>query len=1710
MLPRKSDPNLQKIIEKRRKALPLPSEAQKPAAKKTGLHLLPPYEMPISSGPSWEEYWSLHNPYRGPSEDEWNYRQSVRGMNGEPLPFGAIGWNPRGEAYYGPGTGGYLKGVLSRLSAPVGEILPEGYATSIVSQMQPGLGRVAAVAGRTVEAAQSRIEQASGVAPGGQANIFTYIGRGASELVRGVLLLFQQPARAVERYIGFSRALAEAGAGSPIPYQEGPDWWQYIRNLPPTTLAFNALRYWTSPDRNKADVLAREAEAWRIAYSAIYEPLVREEYLRRMQSREENPELLAMELEVPGAELLGQLISDPLWFVGAGMKGARATRWLGTAERRFGVYADDMLGAVEEIGKTVGRATEGDAVDLVAKLAAAKMRSMGATGERIARQGASRGLFSVLASGKRFVSWIDQGLLSRAIIAAFPNDPDGALEMFGALIKMSSGSLDEVADGVLTSSHFVSPRMLHSQVAEELGITLRAMVTNTEGKIDLGDFLRGWQEAAKTVDGAAAYLTQKVEPALEKLYPTLTDLIAQGVDVGQGYRMLEAFDRSVGQGPVYRVVNTFLSAVYMGLSPGYAVRNYLTNAVHAIVDVGPGVLRNGPEASARAIENILGSVPDIARLGLGPAAGEVSTAATGKWWRYFLEKSAKWETDWSLRVYAKSLRDSMRKLMAVNRGLPPIEPLKNAGFSDDAIRSLLALLEPNHFNPHQAVTAFRQMLADGIIDPVRTGEWMPAKARRVLSDFNVLDEVQTVAQEFRAAGRSVDEAEAAIRRIFADLAKQGDNVVKESGTIAREGEGALDAAAINAMRGEFPDAQLDALIDVVSANRTANATHLSASDDITQALADIKDPNLRGQVQALVQRHSHNASIIDSTANAEQVAARGWKNLWIDKKLGRTVVLGPKTDFAALWNEAGKLGPAPDVITKQTLRNAIFDYYISSSNARWASTREMIADALRLYLDEVRNSLGLPLIEVEAKLRRARAIIARAEELERAAMPAVEGAEAIARAAPVYIEGTMPTWVRVLHESQQGLSSLADELVTELRNTWGNVRPGFSNPGMDVALDAWLVEGARRWEDAKLLAGSVAGEMRNFSLLAYPARRGIDRVLSYIYPYHFWYNRTYAHWLRRLVWNPEIIAAYGKYRAYLEKIHAGAPAWWKQSINTDELLGIETDHPLFFNLEATLNPLNGLTGIDFNDPIKREQWWAAIVDDLGKFGPSVWTPIQIAVAIALKSQGDDEAASRWAGRLIPGTATLKAATALIGHNAGVELDPFIHIFSGGIDPYERNRIARALGAMVQDGLIDEAQAAEAGYYQEGPVWERARERAANERALGQVASFFAGVGFKGRTRQDMEIDRFWTDYNRIWNLEPTLTPDELRGMLDQIRQKYPFMDSMLLARKGGVERDRSFAYNVLARIPPSQSDDFARAVGLDSELLSRFYEEKGHIENWAPEDRTRFMGAVMLLGGLLATPDDATRAEWNEARTRYKQVEAEAVALFGEDIWDRVDRYYAAKGEDQASRDRANAILEADPEIDAALAFKSRAVLTNATLMAYYGSMNMIDGYLSGQMYDEIETELGPQVWDVWDEYWRMKEAGENYRAYYKAHPELARYGDIKDKWEGMIADYMVRLADKIPERVPVSLRPEGDFSSLAAERVFGLAQQQISPVANFTSEDWVAQLGTSLYRLSLDAIFTGGQLTNAAKQALDAQAEALGIPGGWKALLAFLQEGMQ
>jgi len=433
----------------------------------------------------------------------------------------------------------------------------------------------------------------------------------------------------------------------------------------------------------------------------------------------------------------------------------------------------------------------------------------------------------------------------------------------------------------------------------------------------------------------------------------------------------------------------------------------------------------------------------------------------------------------------------------------------------------------------------------------------------------------------------------------------------------------------------------------------------------------------------------------------------------------------------------------------------------------------------------------------------------------------------------------------------------------------------------------------------------------------------------------------------------------------------------------------------------------------------------------------------------------------------------------------------VHFFSKGLDPYERRRIGRALGTLVEDKEISQTDALDAAYYQEGPMWEQAADRSADARAAGTLSSFLFGVGFKARNLSDITIDRFYEDFYGLMGMKANMSPDEYRNAMDELRADYPFMDTVLLARKGGLERDIGYAYNVLGRIPPGQKDDIAGAAGIAPELLQKFWDEKGAIGKWAESDRMRFMAGIVDIGALLEIPDDATKAEWRDASQRYGNLDPTLKQYYGEDITLKIEQFFAANRED---KEAGNAYMELHPEVGDALDWKTGTMINDPILSKYYLAIDKVEGYYNGIMYDTLAKELGADIWDKWDEYNNAKlEGSQAARAYWKAHPELLKYIELRDVFSKQVADEILMVVNMLPDQASPYLR-DAQAASFGQEQLLGAIQNTPVTPYEFTWDDWQGELSTPLRNLVLDKIYADEEIPEGAQNQLEEIALQLGV----------------
>ena len=1736
----------------------------------------------------------------------WNYKTASVGYNGELLPPDAIGWTEQGDPYYGygriPVVGNFLewfKGAWDRINRP-----SQGYVESKAPE-----GTASFDANKLIAPLQGEAGQ--------EATLLQKAGRGAGEAVRGLGEGLNVLANAAEMGLGGLEGLQRAGAGSGLPDIEskvrssipeiaGRGFWSdlgrgftnFVLDLNPLLIGYNSVRALASPLslEERRDISEGNLQASRIAYSAWVDPALREDFIRRYNAGED-PYLLQQELQIPGAELIGQLVLDPLNLVGG---------FLGKAGKAGDLaQAADRLDAAGDVAKAVG---EGEKLSAISRLTQVVMVDATDRAKNISDLSRKVGLFTGTSGAKRFVVGERINGILQTVFAANKNDPEGGIELLDALVKMASRDEGEVLDGL---SRVVRDdalaRVWLSDDGLDTAVVLRNMLSDESGVVDATKFLDDLK--GKPLDEIVRAVTRKTDDAIERAFPSMAErigaagkiadlekggksvpanlrkLASEAESISPQMRALEAFDR-VAQSKLYQPVNRFFAAIYMGLSPGYAFRNFLTNSLHMLVDYGPGVFAKSPATRTAETLRWLGGVePRLLTQGLTQTKGAVRGAATRL---LFAQASDKLEQVGAEMVYGRAVEQAMRRMLQPGRALPKLNGLIEAGMDPRSAAYVAQLVSDNYGDVAKAMQAFRGAFANGSVEAWRTMGWAEPRFLRALESVpsggqslssRLMQELQGVTERGQ-----IDEIASRVLKEFeeeaAHVAKEGVPIAKGLDGTLRGTQGAI-VRAVSDMKGVAPKEAEQFLIAIEQADHNVIKGYMEALGSVPSggprvtrlqeawnATSKASDELTRSAVDEWKQLVA-TAKARGETAAGSPEARRLWDaytqellSMW--QKTRDDIVTRAEADFQELaaqglianpddalefarkaygeaqdWHSATREGA--DWVVRRTRPSPDAGVPLAG---RWFSESEESARAYSTAKGSVGGKpvvsyVDVPQTELEgwtvkalrdnpnlsqAELRNLESFrdptdriaptadwSARRQQLTEESAPVGEGLQRLFRGEtqaewdlfgpdvrkliPPYNPDTMPTASRSIHEMLPTIKTTLETWAKETGARWGEKIPVFADEGIEAALNKWAKTAEQQVGEARYLAKKNGDAARRFTLLSYPEKAGFDMVAGYVFPYQFWYSRTYVNWMKRVTRNPALLAHYAKYRGTMEELHAGAPDWWKYNINSNELLGLDSENPLFFNLEATLNPLNGLTGVDFNDSQKREGWFAATLDDLGKFGPSTWTPFSIATALAMYSKGDQEAASRWAGRLFPQTASIKGLLGMLRHKVSDlplqgEYDPFVQLFSGGLDPYERRRVGRALGWMVDNGQIDQASALDAAHSQSGPIWDAALDRAVTARAPGQLASFLFGVGFKARSASDAQIDQFYSDWGRLWAMEPNLSPDEFKRSMDELRNAYPFMDTVLVSKKGGTDRDRAFAYTVLGRIPPGQSSDFATWANIDPSLLDKFYSSKGHIETWGEADRTRFMAGVLDLSAVLNVPDNATRTEWTDAKNRYNRVVSDAEAQFGSDIWDVVDLYYAAKDGTDAGNKRAEAILNGDPRISQALDFKQQRVMSDPLLFDYYASMGAVEGYAKGQMYREMETALGKDIWQKWDEYYSLLPSER--RAYRAEHPELTEYTAIKRKWQPIIDAMIVEFGSKLRD-VPVDIR-EGAGGTLGQEQLLEGIEGRRAGFPQLSWQEWQQQLGPSLSRLIEDYVYSGEELPDSAMGMLGDVGSAFGI----------------
>jgi hypothetical protein len=353
----------------------------------------------------------------------------------------------------------------------------------------------------------------------------------------------------------------------------------------------------------------------------------------------------------------------------------------------------------------------------------------------------------------------------------------------------------------------------------------------------------------------------------------------------------------------------------------------------------------------------------------------------------------------------------------------------------------------------------------------------------------------------------------------------------------------------------------------------------------------------------------------------------------------------------------------------------------------------------------------------------------------------------------------------------------------------------------------------------------------------------------------------------------------------------------------------------------------------------------------------------------------------------------------------------------------------------------------------------------------------------------MQIDMFYQDYNSLWQ-NKALTPQEFKVAMDKMRVDYPFMDTVLLSKQGGVDRDRAYAYTVMGRIAPGDSKAMMEGAGLDPNIMDKFYAEKGDIGKWAEADRTKFMGAVIAIGTSLKIPEDATQREWTQARNTYKTYNDMIAVQFGRDIQAKIDAWY-----DLSTPEEKNAYMQQHPEVQQAMDTKAAIVANVPILAKYYDGLSNIKQYYEGQMRADVKKQLGADYYEIL----RLKNSAltnAQVKQFEMQYPQTRTklYSAIKAKWDALIERELIKYGANLPDKLPSAMQDNlGKDLSVSQQAMQDALATQAGP-PEVPWEQIASEVPASVQQALYNYFANDKPLTAANKYELKRTADFLGM----------------
>jgi len=956
---------------------------------------------------------------------DWDYKTAKTDLGGKPVQtrsfFGLDikpqGFDPLGKPYFGGGFNGWMKKWAYNFSeeAATKEDTDESWtafwetASQFSQNVTKPLDKNATQEQKTAKAQEqgslflqgaSQLFEAYGKeAESSKAlSILAPVVRFTNNAVGLILEAFSMPAEGVERALAASRSMREyANANSTLPtldFFDDEDEAVFESNRPiyakqaeervglrseaaeiatrafvPILQMYDAFRFATAPGtlKEKQEALSLGWTEGRMLYSELYKPAIREEFLQRVQAGED-PELLTMELEDPWVEAIGEIILDPLNFIGAGGKAAKAGE---TALEAAKATSKSGLLAVPEFADelaALGKAsTEADSIKAMTKIEDRIIQAVSDTG-RAVDSAQSWKATALTPTGNRFRQTRDVSNYLNNIIQGVRNsggDANEIMDFVNALVKRASGDRNAIKESVAAISHSKFQALAYNQTAFDVGHMLKKLTGDGDSLIKaLNNSTGNWDDLIKTLDSKmkdaisfsfpdvsemskAADKVKEIGELADPKTKALAEKYAEFVKTNPGvakWQKVQSFAELA-----LKPINGFLANSYFSLSYGYAFRNFMQNMVTLWADDGILLTKEAfGEFSKTGFKTPKLDEAIIKSLGYMPESLKGKTLTKSLTEDSLLKKMFGKLNEWgyspaaladAAEVYAgkmifvKKYRASMDKIMKPGALLPDLVTWEKAGFAESQVNDFINILRANHYNEADAVSAFTKKYGNGTVDKWRQLDWVNADVKKGLQEYDTLwDDIVNLTNKEGVSQREILDA---IDELKIKVKKNANKAATEPSRMSDADPMWRGISDAREQAGKYADEVSDNKLQTLKTQFDRLAAEFN--DAMNTAASKMKG---NPDAQPLIAR------LQDFTSNKNRQALNEVVTKKVDELREWTLAIykDKKTNAFDLWDEA-ILGKRPAGVSREQLHEAIWNRFRDERSSVWG-------DYFKQYVDQ--------------------------------------------------------------------------------------------------------------------------------------------------------------------------------------------------------------------------------------------------------------------------------------------------------------------------------------------------------------------------------------------------------------------------------------------------------------------------------------------------------------------------------------------------------------------------------------------------------------------------------------------------------------------------------------------------------------------------------------------------------------------------------------